>query len=98
MPGPNKRMVTIAPGVSVEGIEIPIVGQSELWSTYTLEDGTTVRMKHAVTRIFRLVDRYGPDGDPVYVAHTQPVVVSDTPPNLKHTPPQIGDSFGASLT
>jgi hypothetical protein len=86
----------IAPGVLVEGVEVRVVDQSELWSTYSLDDGTVIRLKHAVVRIFRLVDRYTPEGDPVYSAQTQAVTCADSPANLRAQPPSA-PPMGASL-
>lgn len=88
MPGPNKRIVQIAPGVSVEAIEVAIVAQNEQWSTYTLDDGTNLRLKHAVTRVFRVPNQFNGNGDPVYVMQSQPVSVADAlPENHGPMPP-----------
>ena len=95
MPGPNRRQLMIAPGVTAEGVEVSIVGQTEMWSTYSLEDGTNIRLKHVVVRVFRLVDRFMPEGDPIYFSQAQPVTCADSPPSLRaqsQTPP-----MGASL-
>jgi len=98
MPGPNKRLVTIAPGVQAEAVEVPIIAQNEVWSTYTLEDGSNIRLKHAVVRIYKLLDKFNGDGDPIYMAHSQPIVASDCPPHLKgHPGGLMGGPMGASL-
>src|SRR5881398_2697529 len=44
----------------------------ERWNVYELSDGTVLRAKLEITGILR-TDRYGPDGDPLYIVNNQPI-------------------------
>jgi hypothetical protein len=44
----------------------------ERWNVYELSDGSVLRAKLEITGILR-TDKYGPDGDPLYIMNTQPV-------------------------
>lgn len=47
--------------------EISFEAQKEGWAEYALEDGSIIKMKNLVARVFRLVNRTKPDGSPFYV-------------------------------
>ena len=44
----------------------------ERWSVYELSDGSVLRSKLEITGILR-TDKYGPDGDPLYIVNNQPI-------------------------
>ena len=54
---------------------------SERWNVYELSNGTVLRAKLEVTSILR-TDRYGPDGDPLYVVNNQPITRIKVPEAL----------------
>ena len=58
----------------------------EHWNTYTLSDGTTIKVKLVLRGVKRL-KRYEPDGNPIYVINSINVVRSlNVPPELKAKP------------
>ena len=58
----------------------------ENWNTYTLSDGTTLKVKLVLRGVKRLKN-YEPDGAPIYVINTINVVRAvDIPPELKAKP------------
>ena len=44
----------------------------ERWNVYELSDGSVLRLKLEITGILR-TDKYGPDGDPLYIINNQPI-------------------------
>lgn len=69
----------------VWGEEVPFEAERERWSTYILEDGSTIKMKPVVTTIIRL-EAYKPDGDPMYYINSANVAAADVPDRLKKKP------------
>jgi len=58
----------------------------ENWNTYTLSDGTTLKVKLVLRGVKRL-KRYEPDGAPIYVINSINVVRAvDIPDGLKAKP------------
>jgi hypothetical protein len=54
----------------------------EGWSEYSLEDGTVLKLKNVVSRIFRLLNRKKPDGSPFLILEGTAVVTSFTPSSI----------------
>jgi len=69
-------------GREIMGQEIAFEGERESWNTYTLDDGTTLRLKCVVSTIVRL-DEYLPNGDPAYWVMATNVVATDVPEQLR---------------
>ena len=58
----------------------------ENWNTYTLSDGTTLKVKLVLRGVKRLKN-YEPDGSPIYVINTINVLRAvGIPPELKAKP------------
>jgi hypothetical protein len=58
----------------------------ENWNTYTLSDGTTIKVKLVLRGVKRL-KRYEPDGTPIYVINSINVVRAvNVPEELKAKP------------
>ena len=53
----------------------------ERWNVYELTDGTILRAKLEITGILR-TDKYGPDGDPLYIVNNQPITRVKVPEGL----------------
>lgn len=88
MAGPNKRTIQIFPGQPPTEVEvIPILSESEVWSSYSLADGTVLRVKHIAHTVYRLCNAWTVDGSPHYFLQTQPVMVADSPPDLRRPMP-----------
>lgn len=58
--------------------------EPEKWNVYMLEDGTKIRLKAVASSVVRL-DEYLPNGEPIYIINSTPIVAADVPDNLKKT-------------
>jgi hypothetical protein len=72
---------------ALEGsVDLDFKEVEENWNTYTLSDGTTLKVKLVLRGVKRLKN-FEPDGSPVYVINTINVVRAvDIPPELKAKP------------
>ena len=62
--------------------------KEEHWNTYALSDGTTIKVKLVLRGVKRL-NRYEPDGTPIYVINSINVVRAlDVPEELRAKPKQ----------
>jgi len=69
-----------------DAIEVDFSEEKEFWNEYTLEDGTTLKVKLVLRGVKRLA-RYEPDGTPVYVINSMNVVRAiNVPPEIKAKP------------
>lgn len=82
-----KGMPTLPPPTSLDPsnvntthVDFERVG-SEKWNVYEFSDGSVLRAKLEITGILR-TDKYGPDGDPLYVVNAQLVPRLKVPENL----------------
>src|SRR3989454_5045046 len=68
----NPPPTTIDPSTTnTTSVDFERVGL-ERWNVYELSDGSVLRAKLEVTGILR-TDKYGPDGDPLYIVSNQPI-------------------------
>jgi hypothetical protein len=67
----------------VMAVDVAFEAEKESWSTYLLEDGTTLKFKAVVAEVLRIEGEYGPNGDPVYIVNATPVLSSTSPEQLK---------------
>lgn len=71
---------------TVEELEETELHGEEQWFTYTLSDGSTIKVKHKLKSAKRL-EKYSPDGMPVYVVDYDNIVqVVKVPENLTKKP------------
>jgi hypothetical protein len=75
--------------VEFEGKMVPaelleFESEKEPWSAYKLEDGTVFKMKQTLVSIFRLIDRFKPDGEPIYIFKAVGIVDASVPDELKN--------------
>lgn len=56
-----------------DAVEIDFSEEKEFWNEYSLEDGTTLKVKLVLRGVKRL-NRHEPDGTPVYVINSMNVV------------------------
>ena len=82
------RYITIA--ILVAAGLIPILdsafefeNKGEPWNRYSLEDGTTMKMKVVLLDVKRIEGEYSEDGNPVYQIQAQYIMGIDAPDNLK---------------
>lgn len=74
---------------ALEGsVDLDFEETEEHWNTYSLSDGTTIKVK-LVLRGVRRLKRYEPDGTPIYVINSINVVRAlDVPEELRAKPKQ----------
>ncbi len=73
-------------GALAGSVDLDFREVEENWNTYTLSDGTTLKVKLVLRGVKRLKN-YEPDGSPIYVINTINVVRAvDIPPELKAKP------------
>ena len=66
-----------------EGEEVSAALVSEPWAEYRLGDGTVLKVKSVVRKVFRLFDQYTREGDPVYIVQTTNIVDVSAPDQLR---------------
>jgi hypothetical protein len=70
-------------GREVDGLEVRFRSNHEEWNDYTVEDGTSIRMKAVVSEILRLSGEFDAEGNPIYLVKSTNVLVIKAPDNLK---------------
>lgn len=73
-------------GQSVQADQLDFESEKEPFAVYKLEDGTSLRLKTVVVSVARLVDRYKPDGEPIYVLSVGGFPLIDAPQQLWKQP------------
>ena len=63
--------------------EVEFETERESWNTYILQDGTTLKLKAVVAEVLRVEERWGPNGDPIYLVNASPIVSTASPEHLK---------------
>ena len=71
-------------GKVVPAEELDVEAEKESWTVYKLEDGTTIKFKHALAKICRLKDVFKPDGEPIYVYQIGSFAHLDVDESLKN--------------
>jgi hypothetical protein len=61
-------------GHDIPVTEVPIIEGEERFIQYKLEDGTILKVKSVATAALRVDNEYLPDGTPIYIVTTNPVV------------------------
>jgi hypothetical protein len=80
----ERKTKALLNGKQVDAMDVPIAESTERWSEYTLEDGTSVRMKLNVVGFLRIDGEHDQAGNPMYQTNVAPVmVVVDVPDRLK---------------
>ena len=72
MPEAKKKLNML--GTSIDVAEVPITSSEELLNTYKLEDGSVLKVKNVATSVMRVEGQFLPDGRPVYLVFSTPVV------------------------
>jgi len=70
-------------GRDVEGLDVSFKVDREEWNDYQLADGTELRIRLIVTDIVMIPGEWDNDGNPVYVAKSQNIMVAKCPDHLK---------------
>lgn len=61
-------------GHDIDVTEVPVAKAEERFIQYELEDGTVLKVKSVVTSVMRVEGQYLPDGTPIYIVASNPVV------------------------
>ena len=71
-------------GASFKMQVVDIVESDEKWNTYTLEDGTVLKVKQVVVQAGKSIDKPipGSNGEPLYHVKTQTLVTTIVPKEL----------------
>jgi hypothetical protein len=78
----TKRKISVF-GFDVGVSDVPIVKAEERFNLYVLEDGSVLRVKSVATSMLRVDGQFLPDGSPVYIVVTSPVVGVESSPIKK---------------
>lgn len=70
-------------GKKVPGEVVDFEAPAENFNSYVLADGTTIKLKTVLLEVVRIIDEYGPSGDPVYAFTAQQIMNVNSPENLK---------------
>jgi hypothetical protein len=66
--------------------QLDFESDKEPWTVYRLEDGTVLKVKTILASVARLIDRYKPDGEPIYVLGVGGMPVLEVPLGLRRPP------------
>ena len=78
-----KRIQVAFEGQMVPAEQLEFECDKEPWTVYRLEDGTVLRLKTILGNVARLVDRFKPDGEPIYVLGIGGMPMVEVPPELR---------------
>ncbi len=77
-----KRTIKVF-GYDVPVSDVPVVEAEERFVQYKLEDGTILKVKNVATSVLRVDNQYLPDGTPIYIVTSNPVVSVVSSPHAK---------------
>ena len=81
----DKVMINFG-GREVEATPIDVHQSSERWNEYFLEDGSVLKMKLILKKVFRVENEFDGEGNPVYVMQSTNVTSVSAPKDLKNKP------------
>jgi len=83
---PTKRKISLGSGGPLKEAELIEVRQgNEYWNDYLLSDGTALKMKTVVSEVWRVVDEYDNDGNPIYFVRSSNILNINAPDELRKT-------------
>ena len=81
---PTRRKFPVGPNGPLADAELVDVQSSqESWSQYLLGDGASLKLKAVVTEIWRIIDHYDADGNPMYIVRSSNVLVVNAPDDIR---------------
>ncbi len=81
---PTRRKMPVGPNGRVVDAELVDVQSSqESWSQYLLGDGTTLKLKIVATEVWRAVDEFDNDGNPLYIVKSGNILVVNAPDEIR---------------
>jgi hypothetical protein len=70
-------------GKDVDAELIDVSQSSERWNEYLLDDGSVLKIKFILKKVYRLPNEFDPQGNPIYLAESQNILSSTSPDHLK---------------
>jgi len=70
-------------GEEVDAEIIEVNQSSEKWNDYFLDDGTTLKVKLVVQKVFRVIGKFDHEGNPVYIFYSTNISATNSPGSLK---------------
>jgi hypothetical protein len=77
---PEKKRKFPMFGTDVDVTDVPASKAAESFNEYTLEDGSILKVKHVATNFLRIDNQFLPDGRPMYIVLSTPVVNVESSP------------------
>ena len=78
----KKKMIPYN-GRQVAAVLVAVNQSNERWNDYLLDDGSTIRIKVIVNKVYRVDSERTPEGDPVYVVQSQNFLSTEVPEELR---------------
>ena len=66
-------------GREVEAVPVEVNQTAEHWNEYLLEDGTVLKMKLVLKKVFKVANEVDAEGNPVYVMQSTNVSTVNAP-------------------
>jgi hypothetical protein len=83
---PIRRMIRPNPDIPEKEAELVEIRQAdEHWNNYILADGTVLRMKQVATEVWRVLNEWDIEGNPLYLVKSQGVMAVTASEQLRRT-------------
>lgn len=82
----NDKVTINMGGKQVLATPVDVNQSGEKWNEYLLEDGTVLKMKLVLKKVFRVDSEFDEEGNPVYVMQSTNVTSISAPGDLKKKP------------
>lgn len=82
----NDKVMISMGGKQVQATPVDVNQSGEKWNEYLLEDGTVLKMKLVLKKVFRVDGEFDEEGNPVYVMQSTNVTSISAPGELKKKP------------
>jgi hypothetical protein len=79
----NEKVTINMGGRQVQATPVDVNQSSERWNEYFLEDGTVLKMKLVLKKVFKVDGEFDEEGNPVYVMQSTNVTSVSTPGDSK---------------
>ncbi len=79
----NEKVTINMGGRQVLATPIDVNQSGERWNEYFLEDGTVLKMKLVLKKVYKVDGEYDEEGNPVYVMQSTNVTTVSSPNDLK---------------
>ena len=82
----NEKVTINMGGRQVQATPVDVNQSGERWNEYFLEDGTVLKMKLVLKKVFKVDGEFDEEGNPVYVMQSTNVTSVSAPGDLKKPP------------